>query len=167
MKRLVVLPILACTAGFADEEMNNFDQRLTALEQKMEDCKRPGRPTVCHWIDAGYHVTVAAGPIFWKAREDDLDFAIRSELGLAQNARIIRPNFDWDWGAKVALGYQVPKYKMDVNLNWTYLKTHAHRHVTTEAPASLLSVWSLPSIGLGAANDAHSKWKMNLPKTSI
>jgi len=70
------------------------------------------------WIDAEV--------LYWKSNMGSLDYGITSK----STARIERgdakqPHFDWDWGARLGLGYKLPHDKWDLFLNYTYVQGHA------------------------------------------
>ncbi|HSW87060.1 MAG TPA: Lpg1974 family pore-forming outer membrane protein [Rhabdochlamydiaceae bacterium] len=146
----------------ADEADHNYEERLSALEKRTSVNEDAMRPNVCHWTKESYHFSFDASGLAWKAREDKLDFVIKSDDGLSNHARTVRPDFEWDGGVKLAFGYHVPYYKMDVNLNWTHLTTDADRHVSASCGGNLYSIWSLPSADLGPATDARSRWNLHL-----
>jgi hypothetical protein len=162
-KKSTAFAMTLLSASFLHADQNSdYENRLSAIERRMcvDDDKM--RPEVCHWTKESYHFSLAVSALLWKAHEDDLDFVIRSNAGLSANARVVNPDFKWSGGVKVAAGYQVPHYKMDINLNWTYFNTHAHRHIAATDGSSLFSIWTLPSIVLSPATDASSHWKLHL-----
>lgn len=46
---------------------------------------------------------------------------------------VIHPDFDWDFGTRIGLGYFSPCYPFDAALEWTYYHTCADQHRTTNS----------------------------------
>jgi hypothetical protein len=107
----------------ADEnaQMRNLENRVSALEQRKGSngmINPPARPEV----KDGYNFFVTADLLYWNYHVDGVPYCIESRStagnrivdGTVENA-----HFDWDWGFKVGLGYNMAHDGWDVYLNWT------------------------------------------------
>lgn len=105
----------------------------------------------------GYGGTASASLLYWKAYEEGLDYVIENvgASGLNNNGNVKRPTFDWNWGARVAMGYEIPQQKMNLDLTWTWYKTNGSDSSDALPPSTLFSVWSLPN-GAGNAYEYQS-----------
>ena len=122
-----------------------------------------------HQIQDGYGITISGSAMYWQPKENGLDFVIKNDgaVGVNNNGQVKQIPFDWSWGGKVELDYQVPK-KMDIGLSWTYLSSHGKTTVSATLPETLFSTWSIPtgsSISPVAREQlarAHANLKLNL-----
>lgn len=46
---------------------------------------------------------------------------------------VVHPDFNWDWGTRIGLGYSSPCYPCDLRLEWTYYHTTADQHRFTDS----------------------------------
>ena len=70
---------------------------------------------------------------------------IKGTSGVDHEGGVKRASFDWDWGVRIDLGYQVPRKKMDIDLCWTYYETSGTVSDRVDPPNTLFSVWSVPA----------------------
>ena len=67
--------------------------------------------------------------LFWKSNVGSLDYAIDSRsTSSIQHGHVKQPDFDWDWGFRLGLGYKLPHDKWDLFINYTYVHAEAHGH---------------------------------------
>lgn len=119
-------------------------------------------------VENGIGITLSASALYWNAYEDGLDYAIKNEgsSGVDNDGSIERACFDWDWGVRVDLGYEVPAKKLNLDLSWTYYKTENTISNSAVAPTTLFSVWTIPSATAGTAfeyqSQAHSHLRFDM-----
>lgn len=109
-------------------------------------------------VENGCGLILSTSALYWKAYEEGLEYVIENNgtSGVDSEGRVERANFDWDWGFRLNLGYQVPPKKMDLNACWTYFKTQNTTSDTATSPNTFFSVWSIPSTTSGTAYEYHS-----------
>jgi hypothetical protein len=113
----------------------------------------------------GYEITPSVSALYWKAYEEGLDYAIKTESGAAfinNNGSVKRMQFDWDWGFRVGLGYLIPNRKMDLDLSWTRYETEHSNSTSATFPETLFSVWTYPGAGLSSENFAKARTDLDL-----
>lgn len=100
-------------------------------------------------LQDGCGFTVSGSAIYWKANEGGVDYVIQNNgtSGVNNNAAVKRASFDWNWGWKAELDYQVPQNKMSLGASWTHYITDGSSTKSVELPETLFSVWSLPTGG--------------------
>lgn len=108
-------------------------------------------------IEDACGITVSGSALYWKAYEEGLDYVIKNTgIPINNNGSVERPVFDWNWGYRIDLGYEIPKKKMDLNLCWTRYTTQGTVSDQVTSPTTLFSVWSIPN-GAGNAYEYQSK----------
>lgn len=108
----------------------------------------------------GYGFTVSGSALFWQPHEDGFDYVIENEAGTAfanNNAHVERVEFDWSWGFRIALDYQIP-CQMNLTALWTRFEGHGAHHSTAPALGALFQVWTIPGSGLSYARSASAHW---------
>lgn len=117
-------------------------------------------PTFC-----GYNITVSGSALYWQPHEEGLDYAIKNQAGTAfanRDARVERVNFNSNFGFRIALGYQIPCGKMDLQAIWTRFYGSGSDSSTAPPFGGLFQVWTIPGSGLTAAQNARAKWHSKL-----
>ena len=147
---------------------------FAASAQPPEECCTPMNACASVDLQGMYQVenacgfTISGSALYWKAYEEGLDYVIKNTGATAVNndGIVERPSFDWNWGCRVDLGYEIPQKKMDLNLCWTWYRTEGTVSDEVTSPTTLFSVWSIPS-GLGNAYEFQSKAHTNLALNRI
>lgn len=137
----------------------------------------PVSPVTC----GGDLVFTIAG-FYWKAEQDGLEYAIDTSVvgsdGVTANrglnnliqSRYETPDFSWDFGLRIGLGYNTPCDGWDIGAIWTYFQNGASSHIEAEFDDNhtLLPIWSAfqPAFAGQApmlfATDAETFWKLDL-----
>ncbi|NGX36932.1 MAG: hypothetical protein K1000chlam2_00078 [Chlamydiae bacterium] len=138
----------------------------------------PARPRTCNgdWV-----ITVAG--FYWNSHQDGMEYAIENNVenpgsniinleGSQQINRLIdakykTPDFDWDFGFKVGLGYNTTCDGWDFGVLWTWYRGKAIDHVEAEADDNrvLLPLWSAYAPLQGGtlyATDIENNWKVEV-----
>ena len=91
----------------------------------------------------GFYVT--ADLLYWKAHEEDLDFAMSGLGGTSASPTTIshagsvhKPHFEWEAGFRVGAGYTLPKRLWDLSVNWTRYNTDAKGSAHSGSPNLLM-----------------------------
>lgn len=116
----------------------------------------------CYEVCCNCCFTVSASALFWQPHEEGLDYVINNESGTAfanGNASVERINFDWDWGFRIELGYQIPCDRMDLTAIWTRFDGRGSDSSTAALFGGLFQIWTIPGSGLTAAEFAKAKWR--------
>lgn len=111
---------------------------------------------------------VNADFLWWKAVEDSLPVAIVvdttvSELGTAESASVLNPNYKWDPGFRLGVAYRPCECDWDLYASWTHLNTKAKRSFGPgSATETIIPQWG--SLTPFAANlaDLSTSWTLNL-----
>lgn len=190
-----LLSVTCCLNADMDSTVRNLEHRVNALEYRNNSCmlNPPARPTQkCDW---GVLITVE--PLFLKAYENGLDFAVTTQNGPLFTAPVNPPNansatslqgrskgkrinFEWDWGVRVGLGANLPHDGWDIIANWTHFFTNAHKSLVA-APNEVIEPTLLhPQSGggsfgskgvlqqqSGASLGAKSRWKLRLNEIDL
>jgi hypothetical protein len=106
-----------------------------------------------------------AAILFWRANEEGLSFAVESSSTnrLAPDATVENPDFEWDVGFKVGLGFRVPHDRWDLLLEFTSFQTHSDTDKKARGGNVLFPLWQKsiaesPSF----AEEAKVHWRLHL-----
>ncbi len=157
----------------SDEEVQNESVQESAT-QEIEGpcCVKPVQecmviiPDCCRvkifdpqGLECDKHFWLEGDLLYWQANEDGLSFAMESDSTTSiKNGQIIHPDFDWDWGFRLGLGYKIPHDKWDLFFNYTYIQSKADGSADATAVfPTMESSFGLPS-GYYATK-ANFNWK--------
>jgi hypothetical protein len=144
-----LLPVLAAAATLAsvtcaadDMQMRNLENRVNALEQRRGSngmINPPARPVVRDGID----LWVQAEALYMHATEDCLAYGIKNNTApgvgtTIVNGRVKNVDYNWDWGFRAGIGYNLPHDGWDLLLNWTWFQARETRNETPPAPETVL-----------------------------
>ncbi|MBS0653915.1 MAG: hypothetical protein JSR39_10385 [Verrucomicrobia bacterium] len=79
------------------------------------------------WADDSNLLWIEAEALIWQAFEDNLPYAMTApNFPSGPMRRDVRnPHFDWNWGYRVGVGYEMPHDGWDGKLIYTRMKNHA------------------------------------------
>ncbi|NGX27726.1 MAG: hypothetical protein K940chlam6_01664, partial [Chlamydiae bacterium] len=137
----------------------------------------PVRPHTC---DGDWVISVAG--FYWNAHQDGMEYAIDDHVknpGLSPGASSIQqlnniidadyetPNFKWDFGFKMGLGYNTTCDGWDFGVLWTWYRGRANDHIEAEADDNhtFIALWSAFAPAQGSvlyATDIETHWKLQL-----
>lgn len=158
-----------------DSEIMALKQRVKTLEQRKEGSNRvtpPARPDVKDGAD----LFITADALFWRAEEDGLEFAEETFQDTNNPAnltdgRVLNPNFDWKWGFRVGIGYNMPHDGWDLYLDWVRFTSRNHKDNNVNPPATpavptstMFAINGSNSAGGPASNiqQAQTHWNLKL-----
>lgn len=97
-----------------------------------------------------YRYQATAELLYWQAQENG------QAIALTEKGTIKNPDFEWDVGFRIALGYLIPHDHWDVQLSWTHLNTDAH----SNHKGVLFPTWSINAPEL--VNEVKLHWRLHL-----
>jgi hypothetical protein len=112
-----------------------------------------------------YDLWLNAEVLFWKSNMGSLDYATTSKsTGSIDDGHVKPPDFNWDWGFRLGLGYKLPHDKWDIFVNYTYVEGKAQGHAH-DSDDIVFAIWAT-NLGRVAgpffAKSARARWHMNL-----
>lgn len=132
-------------------------------------------------------ITVAG--FYWGSNQDGMEYAIENaitlptpqpdpsvdtilELNNVIDAKYKTPDFKWDWGFKVGIGYISACDGWDIGVLYTWYRGRASSHDEAEPDdnRTLITLWSefAPAQGLITyATDIQTHWRLNLDLIDI
>lgn len=67
--------------------------------------------------------------LFWQSNMGSLGYAITSKSSTSiQDGHVKEPDFEWNYGFRLGLGYKLPHDKWDLFVNYAYLRGSGHGH---------------------------------------
>lgn len=103
--------------------------------------------------------------LLWQASEDGLNYAVKStSQNSVNNGRVKSPDFEWNWGFRLGLGFKLPHDQWDLFFNYTYMQAHARASASAPTDGALFPLLQAP-FGLPSnffANSAKFHWRANL-----
>lgn len=132
-------PLYAALSFLSLQSVNSSEQ---AQPLPVNDSLLPG-----HFAQQdACNVTLSGSALYWKAYEEGLDYAIKSSSGVSfiDEGNVKRMKFDWDWGFRLDLGYQIPHQKMDLDLIWTRYETDGSTSTSPGFPPRSSAFGAIP-----------------------
>lgn len=105
--------------------------------------------------------------LYWQAKENGLEYAlINTAPANNLDAKILKPDFDFDPGVRVYLGFKIPHDSWDLSLSYTHLKSTSNNFkeasLITSLGIGLIPVWIHPANGAGVRYaQASAKWHLH------
>ncbi|NGX46170.1 MAG: hypothetical protein K940chlam2_01355 [Chlamydiae bacterium] len=152
-----MLPAIATTAFLnADDDSNvrNLENRVTALESRKDSCCMVN-PSARPFAKDCWGFYVSVDPLLWQGHMNGTGYGIRTangpsffnDIGAAQ---VINPDFDWDWGFRLALGLNLAHDGWDSMLQWTRWTSSSSRSRTPEDNTRIFPTMGHPARTFGA-----------------
>ncbi len=99
---------------------------------------------------------VSASLIYWKAREDGLQYIVTGQSGF--RGRVYEPNFEGHLGFKAGLGVNLGHDGWDVYLQYTWFRSDATDRFHTPIGEELLGTGFL----VGGVEESRAKWDFHM-----
>ncbi len=160
----------------ADEtQIRNLENRVSALEQRKSSngmINPSARPVVKDGVD----LFLQGDVLLWQATQDGLAYAISNSNGTnyVNNGSVKEPHTQWDWGFRLAVGYNMPHDGWDLFLEWTRLYAASNNgNVLAPSGGTLFPTFlntdlfasgsaSTPSELSTGAQSAKGHWRLHL-----
>ena len=155
---------LALAQNADDELMKEYNQRLTALENKQKNRRLEINPSA--GPKAG--IFLSADVLYLQAQENGLEYCILFSPGPFQpvpgsvNNDLIAPDFDWDFAFRLGAGYNFKRDGWDIGLNWLHLHTDAIDRKLVGTDKVLFPVWTAPFLANPFVFNASANLKIKL-----
>lgn len=110
--------------------------------------------------------------IYWKAQQDKLLGGIFSDSTdpLSITSRAIRPNFKYESGFRVGIGYELPDNLWEAGVCYTYLPSHAKAFATTTDNQTIFNnndIDNLLANGFLEVSSFNAKWNLTLHQIDV
>jgi hypothetical protein len=106
-----------------------------------------------------------AAMLYWQASEGGLGYAVESSSlhQLAPHAEVETPEFEWDFGFKLGLGYRFPHDRWEFIVAFTSFQTHTDNHKKVHGGNVLFPLWQR-SVAGGPffAEEIKVHWRLHL-----
>ena len=135
------------------------------LPCKSKYCEDSGNDRAPHMDSRAPHVNLFVNALYWKPREEGLDYVIKNSTGATfiNSGSVQRAEFDWNGGFRVGLGYCNPDCPMGFNAYYTRFTTSGCDCITTTSfPEVLFPVWSNPSTSVVTEQEAQASVCLSL-----
>ena len=101
--------------------------------------------------------------LLWKAQQEDLSFAVKSASTTSiQRGKTKDPKFNWDFGFRVGLGYNIPHDNWDVSASYTQFQTQSHTQEYAPAGGALFPSWEYAGAPSDYVTKAIANWRLHL-----
>ena len=167
----LITATIAISLTYADTTNSQKEAPVSPQAEAMaaHPSARPG-------MTSGWDLFITADWLIWQANESGLGYAINNQdidttqtLSLGSGS-VKSPHFEWEYGVRLGLGYNMPHDQWDLRLNWTWFRDHASSHTssgfsTTEA---LYPVFMNPDatstfdVAAAISADAHLHLQLNV-----
>ncbi|HEY2811548.1 MAG TPA: Lpg1974 family pore-forming outer membrane protein [Rhabdochlamydiaceae bacterium] len=165
IKKALLACLCSTAMGYAQKtpSVDSLNRRVAVLEN---DYKRAANPPLISSRSA----FIEGDVLFWQARETGLEYLIDavqpSSSFLPKEFDIKAPEFEWDFGSRVGLGYNPGWDGCDLFVQWTRFFTDAHDNglLTASPNQSFFSPWSNPNFTIfpvAQIIEAEAHWKLH------
>ena len=131
-------PIIASAAADSDSRFGELQRRLDQIYfiSPNGTCgattaiARPILENDCNQCCTSWFLKISI--LYWNAKVNGTDFAYSTSNSNGQfpiNGRLKEMEFNWDWGLKAALGYNLPHDGWDLFLGYTWFDTHGSKRL--------------------------------------
>lgn len=152
---------MICDAGTPNSQMQAQSSSQSAIGHRMFDP---------HGLKNDNGLWLDGQLLFWQSNVGDLDYAVESNSTTQINhGHVKHPDFDWDWGFRLGLGYKLPYDKWDIFINYTYVHANAHGSAH-ESDGAVFPIWATAFGFQGSsfyATSAKAHWHANLNMADI
>lgn len=169
-KTLFPNSVLLCSVLSAQENttLDALNQRLCKLENTVHHSANPSS-----LLAPGFFVQVDL--LFWQAREDGLSYAIVADNPrgfdiFPRDFHVKEPEFEWDFGFRVGLGYGGRSDGWDVFAQWTRFVTDAEDKGSISSGKFFLPVWADPNFHpfpFEHITEAEAHWKLQFNEIDV
>jgi hypothetical protein len=165
MKKALVLSLIAATMTLMADQQTQ--------DMKVMDINPSAMPQIQNGMD--WSVFLTADALYWRASEDNLEYAIEANRALSETAPTQRLRgeaeikdleFNFDWGFRAGLGFVLPHDGWDLYFNYTYFfaDSHAKTDKAHDTANALYPHWTDPltqSFGENV-NTINADWGLHL-----
>jgi len=127
------------------DQLRNFDERLTALENKVKEEKIYNSSSRAEVVK-GYNLFLTGEFLYLQAEENGLEYAVKTNdpTFAGQNEKLDYKNIDFDYhiGFRAGIGYNIPHDSWDLSGYWTHYNTDAKGHSHPHEGDALFPTWS-------------------------
>jgi hypothetical protein len=140
------------------QKKQNMQMQPQMAQQNMMMVNTPVRPM----IKEGFDLWIMGDALLWQAVEENLTYAY-SGRGDYKNLHTV--DFQWDWGFRLGIGYNLPRDGWDLDLYWTHIRNTAHGEHHSES--QLFQVWTVADHVLQGTGRASSHWRVHLDQVDL
>jgi hypothetical protein len=148
-----------------DAQMRNLENRVTALEQRKSAngmINPNGRPLTTN----GCGVYFTGDFLYWHAEETGLGYVVKNNDSgdWVSNGKLKTPNFGWDPGFRIGVGFDLAHDGWDIYTAWTWMQSSATDTISAPAGGNLFPTFmNFQTINQsGTVSSAYEKWKTKL-----
>lgn len=154
-------------ADVSDAQMRSLENRVSALEQKKGSSSMvcpPGRPQVRDGVD----LFVTADWLIWQGQENGTSYAVKTkqiqpETSALYNSEGKSLHFNWDFGFRFGIGYNLPHDGWDITSNWTWFQNKATGSTTAGAGAIYsANPFPISDLTIDGYNSSNAKLRIKL-----
>lgn len=121
-------------------------------------------------VKMGANVWIEASLLYWKPWERALVMTNKkSDVFTTDDFTkrpVIHPNFEWDLGYRLSVGYLLPSHHWDVEASWTDFDSHVSQHRSSHGSAfiGMFPIWSLSDdvIAGDYVFESTLKWQLSV-----
>jgi hypothetical protein len=165
---LPLMPVFLIAQTAQNAAIKNLNSRLTKVEKEVKT-KKWYNPPANAAEAKDYHLFLSGEFLWWKAEEDGLAYSYRTNNpsgspAVENEIRLEEMDFDWNFGFRVAGGFDIPHDHWDVSFAWTSLDTHSKTHKIASTGEGMFPYWAFPNSlgGLEFFDRAQGSWKFSL-----
>lgn len=116
---------------------------------------------------------IVGDALLWQATQDNMEYVYEG-VDSEADWNIQSPSFDWNWGFRAGIGYNIPHDRWDLGLSWTSINNHAHDHIHKNLPTPVIpgtevlyNVWTTQSNTLTSGSSASAHWESKLNQIDL
>lgn len=129
-----------------DMQVRNLENRVSALEQRRGAngmINPPARPVVKDGVD----LWLQAEALYMRATEDSINYGIKQKNTSVNyvDGQVKNVSYDWTWGWRAGIGYNLPHDGWDMILNYTWFRSNENDSTNSDSNEAIYQTWTDPN----------------------
>lgn len=161
---LVALSASGLHAECTEAQCRNLENRVSALEQR-KGASGIVTPSARPQVKEAADLFITADCILWQAHSDGVGFTTKSQSNTSLvNGKTKHPEFEWNWGFKLGVGYDLTHDGWDLRARYTRIHNAANKEISVPNGEALFFLLTNAATGVVSQNatSARDHWNVHL-----
>jgi len=152
------------TAADFETRVSSLETQVDAISQKSVHDNWGAKYPSTHPKEFRHGLIVSGDLLYWRADEDGLEYVIKAKNISTNNnwtnASLEDLHFDWHFGYRAGIGYDLPWDGWDFYVNYTHYQNGVSDSKSRGPHSQLGAVWIPSGLSLGPVDKAKAHWNL-------